>query len=73
LPEGPLDWAIGCTGGRWEALGRFVEDGHLELDTSRSGRAQRAVASGCRSWVQFGNAKDGHAAAISSSLIATCT
>ena len=32
--------------GRWEALTRYAEDGHLEIDNNAAERALRAVALG---------------------------
>jgi transposase len=32
--------------GRWEALKRYRDDGHLEIDNNGSKRALRAVAQG---------------------------
>jgi hypothetical protein len=72
LPAGPMSKAIGYTLGRWEALGRFVEDGRFELDNNRSERALRALAVGRKNWIQFGNDTGGHTAAVFLSLISTC-
>jgi hypothetical protein len=72
LPQSPMGRAIKYTRGRWEALGRFVEDGRFELDNNRAERALRAVAVGRKNWVQFGNETGGRAAAIYFSLIGTC-
>ena len=72
LPEGPMGKAIGYTLGRWEALGRFVEDGRFELDNNRAERALRALAVGRKNWIQFGSENGGHTAAVFLSLIATC-
>ena len=72
LPEGPMGKAIRYALGRWEALGRFVEDGRLELDNNRAERALRCIAVGRKNWMQLGNERGGKTAAIFYSLISTC-
>jgi transposase len=72
LPEGACGKAIRYALGRWDALGRFVEDGRFELDNNRAERALRCIALGRKNWMQIGNERGGQAAAVFFSLIATC-
>lgn len=72
LPQSGIAVAIRYALGRWEALGRFVEDGRLELDNNRAERALRAVAVGRKNWMQIGNERGGQTAAVFYSLIGTC-
>lgn len=72
LPKSGLGKAIGYALGRWEALGRFLEDGRLELDNNRAERTLRAFAIGRKNWMQIGNERGGKTAAIYFSLIGTC-
>jgi transposase len=72
LPGGPVAKAIRYALGRWEALGRFIEDGRFELDNNRAERALRCIAVGRKNWIQFGNDRGGQTAAIFFSLITTC-
>jgi transposase len=72
LPGSAMGAAIRYALGRWEALGRFVEDGRFELDNNRAERALRCVAVGRKNWMQVGNERGGMAAAVFLSLITTC-
>lgn len=72
LPQSAIAAAIRYALGRWEALGRFLEDGRLELDNNRAERALRAVAVGRKNWMQVGNERGGMTAAVFYSLIGTC-
>ena len=57
---------------QWEALGRFLEHGDLEIDTSVTERANRAIALGRGNWTFFGSDRGGKIAAVLMSFIATC-
>jgi len=72
LPKSGLGQAIRYALGRWDALGRFLEDGRLELDNNRAERTLRAFAIGRKNWMQIGNERGGKTAAIYFSLIGTC-
>ena len=72
LPKSGIGKAISYAIGRWEALGRFLEDGRLELDNNRAERALRSFAIGRKNWMQIGNERGGKTAAIYFSLIGTC-
>jgi transposase len=55
--------------GRWEALVRYVDDGHLEIDNNAAERALRTVALGRKNYLFAGSdAGGGRAAAIYSLL-----
>lgn len=72
LPQSPMAKAIRYALGRWEALGRFVHDGRLELDNNRAERALRAVAVGRKNWMHIGNERGGRTASVFYSLVTTC-
>lgn len=57
--------------GRWEALTRYVDDGHLEIDNNAAERALRAVAVGRKNYLFAGSDAGGERAAILYSLIGT--
>lgn len=57
--------------GRWEALSRFLEDGHLEIDNNSAERALRAVAVGRKNYLFAGSDRGGERAASFYSLIGT--
>jgi transposase len=71
-PTSGVGEAIDYVLGRWQALGRFVEDGRYELDNNRAERALRCIAVGRKNWIQFGNERGGRAGAVFFSLIQTC-
>ena len=57
--------------GRWEALLRYCDDGHLELDNNAAERALRAVALGRKNYLFAGSDRGGESAAAIYSLIGT--
>ena len=57
--------------GRWRALLRFVEDGHIEIDNNSAERALRAVALGRKNYLFAGSDSGGGRAAAIYSLIGT--
>ena len=57
--------------GRWRALLRYVEDGHLEIDNNAAERALRAVALGRKNYLFAGSDSGGERAAAIYSLIGT--
>jgi hypothetical protein len=57
--------------GRWEALLRYCEDGHLEIDNNAAERALRAVALGRKNYLFAGSDRGGESAAAIYSLIGT--
>src|SRR5580704_14350404 len=57
--------------GRWEALVRYVDDGHLEIDNNAAERALRTVALGRKNYLFAGSDRGGESAATIYSLIGT--
>jgi transposase len=57
--------------GRWRALLRYSEDGHIELDNNAAERALRAVALGRKNYLFAGSDSGGERAAAIYSLIGT--
>jgi len=57
--------------GRWEALVRYCDDGHLEIDNNAAERALRAVALGRKNYLFAGSDRGGESAAAIYSLIGT--
>ena len=57
--------------GRWRALLRYCEDGHLEIDNNAAERALRAVALGRKNYLFAGSDSGGERAAAIYSLIGT--
>jgi transposase len=57
--------------GRWRALLRYAEDGHLEIDNNAAERALRAVALGRKNYLFAGSDSGGERAAALYSLIGT--
>jgi transposase len=56
---------------RWQALGRYLDDGRLEIDNNAAERALRGVALGRKNWLFAGSDKGGERAAAIYSLIET--
>lgn len=56
---------------RWQALGRYLDDGRLEIDNNAAERALRVVALGRKNWLFAGSDKGGERAAAIYSLIET--
>lgn len=56
---------------RWSALGRYCEDGHIEIDNNAAERALRAVALGRKNYLFAGSDAGGERAAAIYSLIGT--
>jgi transposase len=57
--------------GRWQALLRYCDDGHLEIDNNIAERALRAVALGRKNYLFAGSDRGGESAAMIYSLIGT--
>ena len=62
-----LNYALG----RWRALLRYAEDGHIEIDNNAAERALRAVALGRKNYLFAGADSGGERAAAIYSLIGT--
>ena len=72
LPKSPEGQAIAYTLSNWKALERYGEDGDLEIDNNGAERSLRGVAVGRKNWMFLGRDNGGRAAAVLTSLIATC-
>src|SRR5260370_969740 len=57
--------------GRWEALMRFCDDGHLEIDNNAAERSLRAVVLGRKNYLFHGSDAGGERAAAIYGLIGT--
>lgn len=57
---------------RWDALVRYTEDGHLEIDNNIAERSVRGSCVGKKNYLFFGSDSGGERAAIVYSLIETC-
>ena len=56
---------------RWDALTRYVDDGHIEIDNNAAERSLRAVALGRKNYLFAGSDAGGERAAAIYSLIGT--
>ena len=56
---------------RWQALLRYIEDGHIEIDNNAAERSLRGVALGRKNYLFAGSDAGGERAAIVYSLIGT--
>jgi transposase len=72
LPEGALGQALKYALDRWEALGRFVEDGQLEIDNNWIENAIRPSAVGKKNWLFIGHPTAGERSAIIYTLLGSC-
>lgn len=72
LPKSPVAGAIGYALNQWEALGRFLTDGRLEIDNNSAERALRGIAVGRSNWLFAGSAEGGRRAATLYSIVETC-
>jgi transposase len=72
LAKSPMSVAIDYTLSNWEALGRYTEDGDLEIDNNRAERSLRSILVGRRNWLFYGSDKGGRTGAVLSTLIASC-
>ncbi|MFE1573695.1 IS66 family transposase [Comamonas odontotermitis] len=64
--------AINYALNQWQALTRYVDDGHLEAENNAAERALRAVALGRKNYLHFGSDRGGERAAAIYTLIGTC-
>jgi len=67
--KGKLAEAIRYALARWEALVRYCNDGHLEIDNNAAERALRIVALGRKNWLFAGSDDGGERAAVIYSLL----
>jgi hypothetical protein len=71
LPQSLIGKAITYTLNQWDALCRFVDDGHLPIDNNAVEREMKSIATGRKNWLFFGSQRGGRAAAIIYSIIAS--
>ena len=72
LPKSPIGKAVGYFVKHAIALGRFLENGRLEIDNNRCERAMRQVAVGRKNWLFAGSEAGGRRAATLYSLTVGC-
>ena len=70
--RGPTAAAIGYALNHWDGLGRFLDDGCIELDTNTVERAMRPVALSRKNALFAGSDEGGENWAAIASLIETC-
>jgi hypothetical protein len=70
-PKDPLGKGITYATNQWQALGRFLEDGRLEIDNNGAERALRAIAVGRKNWMFAGSDAGARSAAILYTVIGT--
>jgi len=57
---------------RWAALGRFIDDGTIEIDNNAAERSIRPISLGRKNWLFAGSDKGGERTACILSLIESC-
>ena len=72
LPQSLLGQAIDYTLGRWEALNRYVDDGHLEIDNNLCENAIRPTALGKKNFLFIGHPEAGQRSAVIYSVLGSC-
>jgi len=71
-PKSAMAKALGYGRKRWDALTRFIDDGHAEIDNNIAERAMRSIAIGRKNWLFAGSKAGGERAAAIYSVIETC-
>ncbi len=71
-PKSPLGQALIYAVNQWKALGRFLEDGRLELDNNGCERALRQIAVGRKNWMFAGSDEGAERAAVIYTVFGTC-
>ena len=72
LPRSPIGEAFTYLNNQWEALGRYVEYGFLDIDNNVAEQALRAIGIGRKNWLFLGSEEGGKTAATLYSITATC-
>jgi len=72
LPKSLLGQAIDYALARWEALTRYVDDGHLEIDNNRCENALRPTAIGKKNFLFIGHPEAGQRSAVIYSVLGSC-
>ena len=71
LPKSKLGQAIGYLRNNWDALKRFLSDGHLPIDNNEAERALRRIAVGRKNWLFVGSENGGERTAVILTVIAS--
>ena len=69
LPQSSIGKAFTYTLNQWEALNRYADDGHLDIDNNAAERAMRPIAIGRKNYLFVGSNRGGQTAAVIYSLI----
>jgi transposase len=72
LPKSLLGQAIDYTLSRWEALTRYLDDGHLEIDNNLVENAIRPTALGKKNFLFIGHPGAGQRSAVIYSILGSC-
>jgi transposase len=72
LPKSPVGDAVRYLTNQWDALQRFVDDGHLAIDNNRAENQLRVVAVGRKNWLFAGSMEGARRAALLYSLVQSC-
>lgn len=72
LPQSLLGQAIDYILHRWEALSRYVDDGHLEIDNNLCENAIRPTAIGKKNFLFIGHPEVGQRSAVIYSVLGSC-
>lgn len=72
LPRSLIGKAIAYALRNWKELCCFVEDPRIRIDNNRSEQQLKPIAIGRKNWQRYQSERGGKAAAILSSLIASC-
>lgn len=72
LPKSPMGQAIGYARGLGPALGRYLEDGTLNIDNNEVERILRGPAISRKNWLFMGSEGGGETAAIHFSIVESC-
>ena len=72
LPQSLLGKAVNYALAEWEHLGRYLEDGRLEIDNNLIENAIRPTAIGKKNWLFIGHPDAGDKSAVIYSIIGSC-
>lgn len=71
LPKSKLGAALAYMRNNWEALTRFLSDGHLPIDNNEAERDLRRIALGRKNWMFVGSEDGGERAATILTIVAS--
>jgi transposase len=72
LPKSPIGEALRYALGQWTALGQYIEDGEIPMDTNAIERLLRGIAVGRRNYLFVGSSEGGRWAAGAYTLVESC-